>query len=95
MDLIEKCVDYGDAPTFLATGICRIFFISRHIVRITCVRSDMRSDGTEEERVSGHVDWDISDLQAAHALMHKALAALLSEQPAKRPAEAPGAPTAH
>ena len=95
MELMEKCVDYGDEPTFLATGICRIFYISRHIVRITCVRSDVRSDGTEEERVCGHVDWDITDLRAAHELIHKAMATLSSEQPVKRPADAPGGRTAH
>jgi hypothetical protein len=83
---MEKCVDYGDAPTFLATGICRIFFISRHIVRVTCVRTDIDENGTEHQRVSGHVDWDLSDLQAAHALIHEALAQILSSRPSRRPA---------
>lgn len=69
-------VDYGDAPSFIATGVRRVFLISPHIVRITFVRADMRDDGSEEHLVSGHIDWDISQLRTANAIIREAIAML-------------------
>ena len=78
MEFCEKCTDYGDAPAILATGVCRIFFISRHIVRVTLMRNDVDDNGVKVQRVSGHVDWDISDLRDTHAMVDRALAEILS-----------------
>jgi hypothetical protein len=63
-----------------ATGIRRMFMISPHILRISFVQLDMRHDGREEQRVSGHMDCDISQAPAIIALMRQGLADLV-EQP--------------
>ena len=82
VELTDKCVDYGEAPSFLATGICRIFFISRHIVRVTLVRNDVDDNGAGQQRVSGHVDCDIAQVDAILDLIHRGLGDL---QPRDKP----------
>lgn len=80
MDVMCNCADYGDAPSFVATGICRMFFVSPNIIRITFVRTDRRHDGVEEHRVSGHIDCDVTQLDAINTLIHECTAKLLAEQ---------------
>lgn len=71
--------DYGDAPTFIATGVCRLFLMSPHIIRVTFVRTDRRYDGIEEQRVSGHIDMDITQIVIMNSTILEALAKLLPE----------------
>ena len=52
----------------------------------------MRDDGTEEARVSGHVDCDVSHILAINALIRDAMAELL---PQGRLAQGPGGATTH
>jgi len=77
--LTEAC-DYGNNYEFVATGIRRMFMMSPSIVRITFVHADIRHDGDEEQRVSGHLDMDIAQADAIIALMRQGLTALI-EQP--------------
>ena len=95
MEILSDAVDYGDAPSFLATGIRRIFLVSPHIVRITFVRIDRSYEGEEVRRVSGHVDWDINQLRAANALIHEALMELAAQAPVMRPEYTPGGAAMH
>jgi hypothetical protein len=89
MDLMQNVVDYGDAPSFLATGVSRVLLLSPHIVRITYVRADVRDDGTPEHRVSGHIDCDVSHVGAINTLLREAMAQVLTR------AEPPGSSTTH
>lgn len=79
MDLIQNVADYNDAPSFIATNVCRLFLVSPNIVRVTFVRADRRFDGTEEQRVSGHVDMDIAQMICMNALIRDALPRLLAD----------------
>ena len=60
VEFLTEASDYGDAYEFTATGIRRMFMMSPSIVRITFVHADIRHDGDEEQRVSGHLDMDIA-----------------------------------
>jgi hypothetical protein len=80
VEFLTDAADYGDAPSFIATGIRRVSLISPNIVRVTFARADSRHDGVEEQRVSGHVDFDVSQLDAILALIRDGLTALV-EQP--------------
>jgi len=84
MELLSDAVDYGDAPCFLATGIRRIFLVSPHIVRVTCVRLDRSHEGAKVWRVSGHVDCDIEQAQVMNALVREALERLSRKTPVMR-----------
>jgi hypothetical protein len=95
MEILPDAVDYGDAPSFIATDICRMFFVSPNIVRITFVRTDVRHDGTEERRVSGHVDCDIAQMIHMNATIRDALPRLMAEDPSREPPRDDGSPTAH
>lgn len=79
MEILCDAVDYGDAPSFVATGVCRVFFLSRNIVRVTFCRRNLRDDGEVELRVCGHVDWDVEELRAAHAAFNENMAEILAE----------------
>jgi hypothetical protein len=85
IEFTKQPADCGDAPDFIATGVGPMFMVSPSIMRITFVRSDTRHDGVEEQRVSGHMDCDISQVPAINALIRRGLAALL-EQPCDAPA---------
>jgi hypothetical protein len=83
VEFLKEASDYGDAYEFTATGVRRMFMISPHIVGITFVRTDIcvtRDDSVEEQRVSGHMDCDVAQLDAIIALIRQGLAALI-EQP--------------
>jgi hypothetical protein len=92
MDLMHNVADYGDAPSFFVTGVRRVFLKSPHTVRITFVCTDVRDDGSEEMRVSGHVDCDVSHVQAVNTLLREAMAALL---PQASLAQVPGSAATH
>jgi hypothetical protein len=80
VELLKDAIDYGDGPDFIATGIRRMYMISPSIVRITFVRTDVRRDGVEEQRVNGFMTCDISQLSVITASIDQGLATLL-EQP--------------
>jgi hypothetical protein len=82
VEFIPDAADYGTAYEFTATGIRRMFMISPHILRISFVQLDMRHDGREEQRVSGHLDCDVDQLPGIIALMRQGLADLV-EQPSE------------
>jgi hypothetical protein len=79
MELIQNVADYGDAPSFIATNVTRVFLISPNIVRVTFARTDRRHDGAEELRVSGHVDMDVHQMVAMNAIIRDALPQVLAE----------------
>jgi len=56
-----------------------MFMMSPSIVRITFVHADIRHDGDDEQRVSGHVDMDIGQADAIIALIRQGLAALVDQ----------------
>jgi hypothetical protein len=85
MELMQNVADYGDARSFIATGIVRIFFVSPNMIRVTFARADMRADGVIEYRVSGHIDWDVNQLQAAHRLFAEAIAKVIEQGPVTIP----------
>ena len=91
MELIQNVADYGDARSFIATGICRLFFISPNMVRVTFVRADMRADAIIENRISGHIDWDINQLQALPRLLADAIAKMVAQGPVMIPGDNAGA----
>ena len=59
--------------------------VSPSIVRITFVRKDVRDDIEEEQRVSGHVDFDIVQLIEINRMINEGLGTPL-EQPGDVPA---------
>ena len=82
VELLKEAADYGNAYEFTATGVRRMFFISPHIVRITFTCTDIREgrdDSVEEQRVSGHMDCDVAQLDAILALIRDGLAALVDQ----------------
>jgi hypothetical protein len=81
VEFLKEAADYGDAYEFTATGVRRMFMISPHILRITFVHADIRHDGVEEGRVSGHIDMDIAQAPAIFALISEGLAALVEQPP--------------
>jgi hypothetical protein len=86
VEFVKDANDWGDGPAILATGIRRMYFISPHIVRVTFVRADVDDNGVEEQRVSGHIDCDIDQLDAILALIHRGLG--VADQPRDKPAVA-------
>jgi len=82
VEFLKEAADYGNDYEFLATGVRRMFMVSPSIVRITFVRTDIRhchDDSVEEQRVSGHIDMDISQVDAILALIREGLAGLLDQ----------------
>lgn len=76
MRLIAEAVDYGDAPRIAATGICRVYFLSRNVIRIVWACRSMRDDGVMEHRVTAHLDCDKSELPSIIALLGEGFATL-------------------
>ena len=74
MELLPDAIDYGDAPSFVASKVCRMFFVTRHILRITFARKDIGPDGRERYLVTGHVDYDIDDIPSMRAQISEGLA---------------------
>ena len=82
VEFMKEAADYGDAYEFIATGVRRMFMVSPSIVRITFTCTDIRhgrDDSVEEQRVSGHIDMDISQVDAIIALIREGLAALVDQ----------------
>lgn len=77
MEFLHNAVDYGDAPFFFATGVRRAFLISPHVVRVTFVRTDRSKSGAEEQRVSGHIDWDVASIKAAKEMITEVITTLI------------------
>jgi len=94
VELLGDDADYGDAPSFIATGVSRMFLISPNILRITFVRFDRRHDGAREQRVSGHIDCDVGQLPAILDVLRQGLGALV-EQPIDPRGPARGSVNAH
>lgn len=79
MEVLPNAVDYGDAPSFHATGPCRIYFTTPNMLRVVFYRRHMRDDGRMELRVSGSIDWDVAEYQAANAIFSKLMPEVLAE----------------
>jgi hypothetical protein len=95
MDILANATDYGDGPSFVATGVCRAYFLSRNMIRIVFCRRHQRDDGSMELRVSGSVDWDIEEFQAAHAALGRHIEQILAEAGARLNDRDSGTMTAH
>jgi hypothetical protein len=81
VEFVKQVHDYGNAYEFLATGVARMFIISPSIVRIAFVRTHVRDDSEEEERMTGSIDCDVSQLPAMLDLIRQGLATLLEDAP--------------
>jgi len=75
-----KATDWGTGPEFIATGLQRMFMLSPSIVRITFVRNDLDDNGEQMQRVSGHIDMDIAQVDEILALMRDGVADLECEE---------------
>ena len=88
VEFVKDANDWGDGPAILATGIRRMYFISTQIIRVTFVRAGVDDNGVEEQRVSGHIDCDIAQVDAILDLIHRGLGDL-AEQPRDKPVPRP------
>jgi hypothetical protein len=81
MHVVEfmKAIDYGGAAEFLATGVQPMHMLSPSIVRISFVRNDLDDNGEQMQRVSGHIDCDIAQVDAILALIRQGVADLECE----------------
>jgi len=75
----KEAKDWGDAPSFVATNVRRMFLVAPSLVRITLTRIYLGDNGLEQQRVSGHIDIDISEVGAIVGLIREGLAALECE----------------
>jgi hypothetical protein len=51
VDLVDNAIDYGDAPTIVVTGCCRIDRSSPGIATFSFYRERRESSGTIERRI--------------------------------------------
>jgi hypothetical protein len=75
-----KAIDYGGAPDFLAIGVQRMHMLSPSIVRISFVRNDLDDNSEQLQRVSGHIDMDIAQVDEILALIRDGVADLECEE---------------
>ena len=59
MDFVGRIFDFGIAPEVPVDGIARITRVSQNKVRISYFASHIAPDGTTENRLVLHLDWDI------------------------------------
>jgi hypothetical protein len=57
MEFVGNIMDYG-APEFHVSDVCRVEMISPNVVRVSYCITHLLKDGTMQNRVVVHLDWD-------------------------------------
>ena len=76
--LFSECVDYGDAPTFFASGVAAVNVIASGIVEIVLFRRVQLPSGESENRIVSRTIWSRDEWAQARLVAAQAGAAIQS-----------------
>jgi hypothetical protein len=89
-----EAVDYGDAPTFFATGVAAINVVAAGVVEIVLFRRVCLQSGETENRVVSRTIWARDEWTDASLVTAQAIAAMQNGT-LPEPAAKPGIATSH